>query len=79
MNVKTRLILSMGAFIVVMASGVFAAATTTKGTISKVTVYRGQALVTRNINIDLPANTSELIVENLPAKIVPESHCFGRY
>lgn len=73
MSVKTRLILTTGALIAVMASGVFAAAATTTGTISKVTVYRGQALVTRNISIDLPANTSELIVENLPGKIVPES------
>jgi uncharacterized protein (TIGR02231 family) len=43
------------------------------GTISKATVYRGQALVTRSIGIDLPPGTSELIVRDLPAKIVPES------
>ena len=42
-------------------------------TIANVTVYRGQALVTRTIKSDLPAGTSELIVGNLPAKIVPES------
>ncbi|MBN2315305.1 MAG: mucoidy inhibitor MuiA family protein [Sedimentisphaerales bacterium] len=47
--------------------------TTTTGTISKVTVYRGQALVTRTIGIHLPAGTSELIVQNLPAMIVSES------
>jgi len=46
---------------------------TTTGTISKVTVYRGQALVTRTINIDLPPGSSELIVKDLPAMIVPES------
>ena len=45
----------------------------TTGTISKVTVYRGQALVTRTIEIDLPEGTSELIVEGLPAEIIPES------
>jgi uncharacterized protein (TIGR02231 family) len=73
MSLRTKLILLTGVLSAVMASGVFAAAATTTGTISKVTVYRGQALVTRNINIDLPADTCELIVENLPEKIVPES------
>jgi len=46
---------------------------TITGTISKVTVYRGQALVTRSIKVDLPEGTSELIVKELPAKIVPSS------
>ena len=46
---------------------------TTTGDISKVTVYRGQALVTRTIGTDLPAGTSELIVAGLPARIIPES------
>ncbi|HCO92514.1 MAG TPA: hypothetical protein DIU00_00945, partial [Phycisphaerales bacterium] len=46
---------------------------TTTGTISKVTVYRGQALVTRNVSVNLPPGTSELIVKDLPARIVPES------
>ena len=45
----------------------------TTGTISNVTVYRGQALVTRSISIDLPSGASELIVKGLPAMIVPES------
>jgi hypothetical protein len=36
-------------------------AAATAGTISKVTVYRGQALVTRTINADLAAGSSELI------------------
>jgi len=52
---------------------VFADSPTTTGTISKVTVYRGQALVTRTISIDLPPGASELIVKDLPAMIVPES------
>ncbi|MHC4112049.1 MAG: mucoidy inhibitor MuiA family protein, partial [Planctomycetota bacterium] len=51
----------------------FADAQTVSGAISKVTVYRGQALVTRTIDVDLPTGTSELIVTGLPAKIVPES------
>jgi len=46
---------------------------TTTGAISKVTVYRGQALVTRTLRVDLPPGASELIVQDLPAMIVPES------
>jgi archaellum component FlaC len=43
------------------------------GTISKVTVYRGQALVTRKIDVDAPTGASELVVPGLPANILPES------
>ena len=56
-----------------LCSVAFAEVPTTTGTISKVTVYRGQALVTRTISIDLPPGASELIVKDLPAMIVPES------
>jgi uncharacterized protein (TIGR02231 family) len=69
---KKTLILTL-AVIVLATSAAFADAQTTTGTISKVTVYRGQALVTRTLDVDLPAGTSELIVTDLPAKIVPES------
>ena len=65
-GVVTMLVCSLAAFAV-------AEAPRTTGDISKVTVYRGQALVTRTINVDLPSGTSELIVEGLPTKIVPES------
>ncbi|NIP25485.1 MAG: mucoidy inhibitor MuiA family protein [Phycisphaerae bacterium] len=70
---KQHNLLLMLAVIVLVTSAAFADAQTTTGTISKVTVYRGQALVTRTLDVDLPAGTSELIVTNLPAKIVPES------
>jgi uncharacterized protein (TIGR02231 family) len=56
-----------------LASAAFADVPRTAGTISKVTVYRGQALVTRAVNVDLLPEASELIVENLPAQVVPES------
>ena len=59
--------------IALLCSVAFADSPTTTGTISKVTVYRGQALVTRSISIDLPSGASELIVKGLPAMIVPES------
>jgi hypothetical protein len=45
----------------------------TAGHISNVIVYRGQALVTRTIDVDLPEGTSELAVTGLPDKIVSES------
>jgi len=68
---KQNIILTL-AVIVLATSAVFADVQTTTGTISKVTVYRGQALVTRTIDADLPAGTSELIITDLPEKIVPE-------
>ncbi|MDH4238198.1 MAG: mucoidy inhibitor MuiA family protein [Phycisphaerae bacterium] len=69
---QQNLILTL-AVIVLATSAAFADVQTTTGTISKVTVYRGQAMVTRALDVDLPAGTSELIVTDLPAKIVPES------
>ncbi len=56
-----------------LAAAGFAEVPRTTGAISEVTVYRGQALVTRSVDVDLPAGTSELIVTDLPARIVPES------
>ncbi|MHC4396337.1 MAG: DUF4139 domain-containing protein [Planctomycetota bacterium] len=43
------------------------------GSISNVIVYRGQALVTRTIELDFSEGGSELIVKKLPSKIVSES------
>ncbi|NLH16436.1 MAG: DUF4140 domain-containing protein, partial [Phycisphaerae bacterium] len=43
------------------------------GKIDGVIVYRGQALVTREIELALPAGSHEVIVGNLPEKIVAES------
>ncbi len=73
MKNQVRTLLPAIVLTVIMASCVSAQVPTTAGTVSKVTVYRGQALVTRNINIDLPENTSEIIVGQLPERIVPES------
>jgi uncharacterized protein (TIGR02231 family) len=73
MKSRTQTSILAAAITGLLAGLVFADAPRTAGTISKVTVYRGQALVTRAISIDLPPGTSELIVENLPARIVPES------
>ncbi len=43
------------------------------GRISKVTVYRGQALVTRQLDVDLPEGTVELAAGHLPEHIISES------
>jgi hypothetical protein len=43
------------------------------GKLDAVTVYRGQALVTRLIEVPAPAGLREVIVTNLPAGIVPGS------
>jgi uncharacterized protein (TIGR02231 family) len=73
MKQKAETLITAIAIICLLGVAAFAEVPTTTGTISKVTVYRGQALVTRTIEVDLPAGTSELIVSDLPARIVPES------
>jgi len=45
----------------------------TVGTISNVIVYRGQARVTRAIELELPAGGSQIVVQKLPDAIVSES------
>jgi uncharacterized protein (TIGR02231 family) len=73
MKKRTQTLVLAVAVMGLLASAVFADAPRTTGTITKVTVYRGQALVTRAVNVDLPQGASELIVDNLPAQVVPES------
>jgi hypothetical protein len=43
------------------------------GLVSNVIVYRGQALVTRTIELELPQGGSEMVVSRLPNRIVSES------
>jgi len=59
-------------FLTVGSMSVYAESST-PGTISQVTVYRGQALVTRTLEVRLPAGASELIVTDLPQQILPET------
>ena len=73
MKSQKQIILLAVVVIGLLAAASFADVPTTTGTISKVIVYRGQALVTRTINVDVPPVASELIVKDLPANIVPES------
>ena len=73
MKNQTQILTLAIVLIALFCSIAFADVPTTTGTISKVTVYRGQALVTRTVGIDLPPGASEFIVKDLPAMIVPES------
>lgn len=73
MKQKEKIITLALAFILLYAFTAVAEPQSTKGDISKVTVYHGQALVTRTIMIDLPEGSSEIVVTDLPARIVPES------
>ena len=73
MKKETQIFTLVIAVVCVLATAAFAEVPTTTGTITKVTVYRGQALVTRTIKVGLPQGASELIITDLPAKIVPES------
>lgn len=43
------------------------------GKIDSVTLYRDQALVVRSVRADVPAGVSELVVEELPPQVVPDS------
>src|SRR5258707_9803279 len=56
-----------------LALSAFADPIQTKGTIDEVTVYRGQALVSRSVPIDAPAGLAEVLVTDLPEHVVPAS------
>lgn len=73
MSNRKQILMPVIVVIVCLAPVTFANPTTTSGVISTVTVYRGQALITRTLSVDVPAGTSELIVKDLPDRIVPES------
>lgn len=45
----------------------------TKGTIDEVTVYRGQAMVSRNVPIEAAPGLAEILVTDLPEHVVPAS------
>lgn len=43
------------------------------GTVSDVIVYRGQAMVSRAIEVDLPQGSCEIVVKKLPERVIAES------
>ncbi len=71
---KTRILIAMVSILaLVQPSLAEMEATEVVGTVSNVIVYRGQALVTRTIELDLPKGGSEIVVQQLPNEIVSES------
>lgn len=57
----------------VMCTCTFAEPVAVDGPITSVIVYRGQALVTRSVEVPQGGGDVELLVEDLPEKILPES------
>ncbi len=55
------------------AAGPAPAVPSTEGRVTAVTLYRGQALVTRTVAVEGPAGSQELVVAGLPEQIVPDS------
>jgi len=50
-----------------------AKAITHAGTVDSVTLYRGQAMVSRTVPVDAPSGAVELVVPDLPSGVVPDS------
>jgi len=68
---KTRLLIVV---LVVLLTGSLRAETqTANGTISSVIVYHGRALVTRTVELEKSGGDVELLIEDLPSRILPES------
>jgi len=67
------LVLLLSVFSFVQLSLAEGDVTEVAGSISNVIVYRGQAMVTRTIELELPAGSSQIIVQKLPNAIVSES------
>ncbi|MEN8127033.1 MAG: mucoidy inhibitor MuiA family protein [Planctomycetota bacterium] len=57
----------------VLVGPVWAETQTANGTISDVIVYHGRALVTRTVELEKPGSDVELLIEDLPERILPES------
>jgi len=57
----------------VSLSALAADALQVKGTVDEVTVYRGQALVTRLVKVPGPAGLREIVVTDLPDRVLPGS------
>jgi uncharacterized protein (TIGR02231 family) len=57
----------------IVASAASAAADSTSGRVSHVTLYRSQAMVGRTIPLEGPKGGREIVVGDLPEQVVPES------
>jgi len=77
---RKRLQLIAGLVIAVFCCGIFGAAhagekelPVVQGKVTAVTLYRGQAMVTRSVPVNNPAGRVDLVVGALPARVVPDS------
>lgn len=76
MNANSRSILAVFVFCLpaaVLCSGSTAAATEAVGHVSQITLYQGQAMVTREIDFEDNAGALEIVVGDLPEQVVPAS------
>jgi hypothetical protein len=71
--VAVGLMVVVGAFAGLSAGAQEASGTAVAGKIESVTVYRGQAMVTRVLAMDLKAGLTELVVTDLPQGVVGHS------
>jgi len=70
-----RMYISVAAALILLCAGSARAGNTveTNGVPSDVIIYRGQALIIRTIELDLPEGGSEIIVSRLPDKLIADS------
>ncbi len=73
MKAILRLFLMLSSAVFFYGPRGFAKSVRVEGEISNVIVYRGQALVSREIEVELGAGSHEIIVENLANEIIPQS------
>ncbi|HET6429197.1 MAG TPA: mucoidy inhibitor MuiA family protein [Phycisphaerae bacterium] len=76
MNTGRKVLVWLGcalAVVVLSPAAAWSGTVQAAGRIEAVTVYRGQALVTRAVEFQAPAGPVELIVESLPAQVVGDS------
>jgi len=74
---RPRMIVTSALVLLCATGSALAAAEPAAGKIESVTVYRGQALVTRAVTLPAQAGELELVVGDLPAQIVPGSLSAG--
>ena len=73
MRVKSLRLASVVALLCVLAGSASAQVVSQSGKIDSVTVYRGQALVTREVPVSARPGLVELVVSDLPSAVRPDS------
>lgn len=73
MRTRGFVLMAMAAVVLCVGGLAQGAVREVSGRVEEVTVYRGQALVTRAVPVDLPAGPSEVVVPDLPEQVVSDS------